>query len=134
MWWSNLAATTIATTWTDEAGYTAVFAPVILMNDSFEAELLIGDLSLSVISATATEMVLRIEATHAPITTPDFVVGSQNWLGVATTGAPVPGLPMTVDVTLGVGLHTIGIRTHYTGSAELISWPDSYRTMIIEVA
>lgn len=138
--WSSLATMPVSCTFKDIDGNMAYAAPLTLLDNTSHTviEDFIGDIEVEKVSASVAGVTLRLTRTHAAITTVNMRDYSMVWLGAAADGIPDPEDPLNEDiilVTLGIGVHTIGIETiyYFPFTTPHYPYPSSARTMAIKV-
>ena len=138
--WSSLATMPVSGTFKDIDGNMAYAAPLTLLDNTSHTviEDFIGDIVLEKISASVAGVTLRLTRMHAAIATVNMRDYSMVWLGAAADGIPDPEDPLNADiilVTLGIGVHTIGIETiyYFPFTTPPYPYPSSARTMVIKV-
>ncbi len=132
--YSDLGSSNACSTWKDSEDNRAKYSPVVLIDDELNHNLLIGGITLTVLSATSSELELKLTRTHPTITMGSIGVSDWEWTGDAAGGAAVPGDDNSTVVTLEAGTHTLGVSHEYYNSGGSWALPGSLREMVIEVA
>jgi hypothetical protein len=136
--WSDLTDATKTATFKDIEGNEAYCAPLTVLDNSSMGviEHLMGDIAIELISASTTRVYLRLTRSHPDILLSNFHEHSMEWLAAAATGTPDPADPANPDKTiiaLGIGTHTIGMRTRYYYPGGTVEYPSSAFTMVLKV-
>jgi hypothetical protein len=137
--WSDLAQPVVTATFRDIEGNQAYSAPVTVLDNLTMNVVghLIGTISVDVVSATPSVLTLRLTRSHPPISLTNFSTHTMNWLEGALIGLPDPldpGNPDKTIISLGPGVHTIGLQTDYFYPGGSTQYPSSAFTMVLEVA
>lgn len=138
MVWSDLTSPIVTGTYEDVEGNKAFYAPLTILDNATHTviEHLIGDLSVELVSATASLATFRLIRSHVPIVLANFREHTIDWLEAAAAGVPDPLDPTNPDttiITLGAGVHTIGIKTTYYFPGGTPAYPASAFTLAIKV-
>ncbi|MCF8448958.1 MAG: hypothetical protein K9G49_03710 [Taibaiella sp.] len=138
MVWSDITFPVVTGTFEDVEGNKAYYAPLTILDNTTQdvIEHLMGDLSVALVSATASLATFRLTRSHIPILLANFREHTMEWLEAATTGTPDPLDPLNTNktiITVGAGVHTVGIKTTYLFPGGTPSYPASAFTMVLKV-
>lgn len=135
--WSNLSEPSCTFTYHDLVGNEAHFAPLIMFDNITQnvVTTFVGHISLEVVNATPTSVIVRATRSHPIIDYTNFATFHMDWLLYGNSAEEDPDNPDAILLTLSAGSYRLGLQTtyYYPLSTPPLAYPSSSFSLVFQI-